>query len=194
MLGAFWGLGLIARAYAGSLDLSSVRALASLRNPGLTAGARVLSVLGSGYVVLPLAAVCGGLLLLARRVRYAGLIVVSSFGAVIIENLDKLLVDRPRPPVRHLEVVTSPSFPSGHATQSAAFYGSAMLLALIVLPTRGRAVRAIAVTLVVLLACAIGFSRVYLGVHYPTDVAGGLVLGGAWTALVWLALHRKTAD
>jgi undecaprenyl-diphosphatase len=197
LLALFWGLGEIARAYAGGVDLSAVRDLASVRTPALTGLARVMSVLGSSYVVLPLAAVVGSLLLLRRRVRHAGLIVVSVFGAVLIENLDKLLVKRPRPPVEHLETVSSPSFPSGHASQSAAICASAIVLASILLPSRGRAARVlrlIVVSAALFLAFAIAFSRIYLGVHYPTDVAAGLVLGGAWTGLVWLGLHRKTGD
>jgi undecaprenyl-diphosphatase len=184
---ALWGCGALVRSYAGAVDLSAVRDLAALRNSALTAVARALSVVGSGYVVLPLAFVSAAVLVLVRRRGAAVLIAVSTYGAVVIENLDKLLVSRPRPPVRHLELVTSSSFPSGHATQSAAYYGSAMLVMLSLLARRGRTprlARAAVFGLVTLLVCAICFSRVYLGVHYPTDVAAGLLLSGLWIALV----------
>jgi undecaprenyl-diphosphatase len=196
LLAVLWGCGLIVRAYAGSLDLSGVRDLATVRTPALTDIAHALSTIGSSYVVLPLAGICAAALLLSRHLPHASLIAGSALGAVVIENLDKLLVDRPRPEVRHLETVSSSSFPSGHATQAAAVYGSAMLLAVMLLPSQGRGARILrgaAVALGVLLVCAIGFSRIYLGVHYPTDVAAGLVLGGVWTGLVWRVVRRHTA-
>jgi undecaprenyl-diphosphatase len=195
LLAVFWGCGLIARAYAGPLDLSAVRDVAAWRTRGATEAAHTMSLIGSAKVIFPLTAVLAALLSLRRRFASASLIVVSLLGAAVIENLDKLLVDRPRPPIRHLEEVSSPSFPSGHATQSAAFYGSVLLLILVALPARGRRVRlarAAAVALTCTLVCAIALSRVYLGVHYPTDVAAGLALGGAWTGLVHgLARERR---
>lgn len=188
LLGVFWACGVITRAYAGSLDLSGVRDVATLRTPELTVLARVLSTIGGGYVVFPLAAASAAVLCLRRRLSSASLIVVSTFGAVVIENLDKLLVDRPRPPVRHLAFVSSPSFPSGHATQSAAFYASLLLLGCVALRQdvrHARLVRTGAATVVLTLVCAIAFSRVYLGVHYPTDVAAGLTLGACWAGFVF---------
>jgi undecaprenyl-diphosphatase len=181
------------RAYAGGADLAAVRDLAALRDGTLTSVARALSLLGSGYVVYALAALSAFVLLLVRRRLEALLILISTFGAAAIENLDKVLVGRPRPPVRHLELVTSPSFPSGHATQSAAFYGSALLTLLIPFAGSGRSqarVRAGAAAAVALLVGGVCFSRVYLGVHYPTDVAAGLLLGTLWAVLVRRELVR----
>jgi undecaprenyl-diphosphatase len=182
-----WGCGALVRAHAGSVDLTAVRDLAALRDGTLTTAARALSLLGSGYVVFPLAMLSGLLLFIGHRRREALLILTSTFGAVAIENIDKLLVGRPRPPVRHLELVTSPSFPSGHATQSAAFYGSGLLALVILLRGPGslrRFGRSAAAAALAVLVCGVCFSRVYLGVHYPTDVACGLLLGALWAGLV----------
>jgi undecaprenyl-diphosphatase len=97
--------------------------------------------------------------------------------------------------------VASSSFPSGHATQSTAF-----LVAFVALVCSGGSGRwrAAATLVAAMLVCAVGTSRVYLGVHYPTDVAAGIILGGAWAAGVtrWLrpadgepgpAISRRTA-
>jgi undecaprenyl-diphosphatase len=106
-------------------------------------------------------------------------------GAYALQNLAKLLSDRPRPPVGHLEHVTSSSFPSGHATQI-----SAVVAALLLgrrLPGRRGALFAAGVIAVT----AVAASRVYLGVHYPTDVIAGALLGTTWGVI---AAGRVTAS
>ena len=85
----------------------------------------------------------------------------------------------PRPPLHHLQAASNWSFPSGHATTSSAFY---LALAL-VLPAATLRSRLLAVTAATVLVAGIAFSRVYLAVHYPTDVAGGIVLGTTWCLL-----------
>ncbi len=114
-------------------------------------------------------------------------------GAVIAAELSadllKALYNRPRPDlVPHLSYVYSHSFPSGHSTLSAATF---LTLAGILssLQTKRRA-KAFIFTIAVLLVTAIGFSRVYLGVHWPTDVLAGWTLGAAWALLARLVLGR----
>jgi membrane-associated phospholipid phosphatase len=116
-----WGAGELVSAWAGSSDLDAVRDLASARTRSLTAAAHALSLVGSGYIIFPLALTSSLLLLRVHRRAAALTVALGTFGAVAIANTDKLLVDRPRPPVHHLEQVTSASFPSGHAAQSTAF-------------------------------------------------------------------------
>ena len=179
-----WGAGELIRSHAIGLDLQAVRGLAEDRTSALTALARALSLIGSGYVVLPGAALCAALLYRYNRPRAAAIVLLSTVGATVIANLDKVLVDRPRPPVHHLEAVTSASFPSGHASQSTGFYLGALIALLMVLGPRVKPVRVAAMIGTVVIVLGVCFSRVYLGVHYPTDVAGGLVLVGIWTMLV----------
>jgi undecaprenyl-diphosphatase len=187
---AVWGCGALAKAYAGGIDLAAVRAVAAMRAPVLTAAAHVVSFVGSSYIVFPLAVLISVTLFLRRARISAAIVILSTFAAAVIESVDKAVVGRPRPPVHHLELVTSASFPSGHATQSTAFYGSLLLIALTQLRWKRRLLLS---ALAALLVAAIGFSRVYLGVHYPTDVAAGLLLGGSWTALVTRELNCQPA-
>lgn len=189
-----WGAGEFVRAYTSGADLSAVRDLAQLRSPALTTASRVLSTIGSAYVVLPAALATTAVLYGLGRRPAAAVILLSTLGAIAIADLDKVLVDRPRPPVRHLQFVSSPSFPSGHASQATGFYLGALLVLLTVAGARKKWAQASWVRPVALIGTAVivlgvCFSRVYLGVHYPTDVAAGLVLAGAWTFVVARALR-----
>jgi undecaprenyl-diphosphatase len=103
-------------------------------------------------------------------------------GGAVSAQLVKVLVARPRPPLADARLVeTSYSFPSEHATLAVALYGTAAFL--LMRAVRPDALRALAGSAAALLALAIGVSRVYLGVHYPSDVLAGWALGGAWVAL-----------
>jgi undecaprenyl-diphosphatase len=118
--------------------------------------------------------------------REAGFLALALGGAMLLSDLIKVLVSRPRPPVEHLQHVTGSSFPSGHATQASAFWLALVLLA----PAAGaspRATRTAAGAMLVLVA-AVAASRVYLGVHYPSDVLAGVVLGACWTLWLWRCL------
>jgi membrane-associated phospholipid phosphatase len=170
-----WGLGALCRSLLTTIDLRAVRDIASERTAAQTTVAHVLSWIGSGYVVFPLTLVCCAILYLGGR-RWRSLAVgLSTLGAVVIADLDKLLVGRPRPPVHHLEKVMSGSFPSGHSAHSAAFV-TALLLALFA-ACRPAWLKIAAATAGSLLVLGIAASRVYLGVHYPSDVVFGVLLG-----------------
>jgi len=102
----------------------------------------------------------------------------------------KEIVQRPRPPRAHWLVQAGGwSFPSGHSVQSAAAYLSfAVVISVLVSSRRWRAV---AWSAAALLALAVGFSRVYLGVHWPTDVLAGWAIGTAWVVLLYLLLRPR---
>lgn len=141
-----------------------------------------MSFAGSVFLLGPLALVCCTAQYRSGRPQSAILIALSSGGAALMFNVEKLIVGRPRPPVDHLVAATHSSFPSGHATVAAAFY---LALAIVFLARRPHGAAVIAsVTATVLLIAGIALSRVYLGVHYPTDVAGGTLFGAMWTLLV----------
>ncbi len=170
------GLGL--HALAGTvrgLDRRLVGDAVAFRTDRLTAVAHGASLLGRSWLLIPFAALIGLAVLRPLGIRAWGPLLAVA-GADALQNVLKTLVERPRPSVMHLEHVTGSSFPSGHATESAAF-----LVALVCM-TRPGLSRSVAAAVAATLIGAVGASRVYLGVHYPTDVAAGIVLGGAWAA------------
>jgi undecaprenyl-diphosphatase len=115
-----------------------------------------------------------------RRIRLALYLVVTSVGGGLIDTAVKILVNRPRPVVDHpIATALGKSFPSGHAMSSTVTYGA---LALVFLPALPKRWRPIALSAVVLLVLAIGTSRLFLGVHFVSDVIGGFILGLAWLA------------
>lgn len=151
--------------------------------PRMTQIMLAVTFLGSGWVVIPLAGLVAALLIAWRRRWLDALVLVTSAGgAVALAQVLKLLVQRSRPDfVDPLVPVDGYSFPSGHATTSAAFF-----VALAVLGTgwvrhwESRAYVLLAALAVVIL---IGFSRLYLGAHYLTDVLAGFAAGAFWATI-----------
>ena len=133
--------------------------------------------------------IVAGLLIVQRLWLTALAIVASSVSGNIIVELVKLHVARPRPDiVVHLVTVTHMSFPSGHSANSAIVYLTLAGLASQV--TQDRATRAYMLVVAILLVGAIGCSRVYLGVHWPSDVLAGWSFGTLWALAWWLATAR----
>lgn len=139
-------------------------------------------------------AVCGFLLLDGKK-RAALLVLVAVFGGFLGSNLLKHSFQRPRPDlVPHGAYVYTTSFPSGHSMMAASTYLTiGVLLARV---QRRRRQRAFILFLAALLTLLVGLSRVYLGVHWPTDVLAGWTAGGVWALLCWavaLRLQRQGA-
>ncbi len=167
-------------------DLAVIRDLAGDRAAVWTACAHGFSWLGRSAVLIPLSAVIA-LLGAARGRPGRGLAVISGvLGAVLLQNLDKALIGRPRPPVHQLERVSGTSFPSGHATEATAFFVVVLVTSLA--SARSPWLRFAAVAGAIVVTGGVALSRVYLGVHYPTDVLAGMLLGGAWGASCALVL------
>jgi undecaprenyl-diphosphatase len=128
-----------------------------------------------------LAALVAFVAVVQRQFRVAIIVVIAVGGAALLSTIVKNAVARPRPvppiPIQH---VAGWSFPSGHAMAAASV--AAVLIAVVSWP-RGRN-RNVAVSIVVLLVAAVATSRLALGVHYLTDVVGGLALGVCWSSMV----------
>ena len=148
--------------------------------------ARDITALGSNAVVglMTLASVL--YLVLAGKRRTALLLVAAIIGAIVLGNALKFGFARPRPDiVPPLARVFTASFPSGHATLSAAVYLT--LGALQARMTQDRRTKLFVLLFAVLLVLLIGLTRVYLGLHYPTDVLAGWFVGTAWAIACWSA-------
>jgi undecaprenyl-diphosphatase len=130
--------------------------------------------------------------LLRRRWAAAAYLTVTGVGGLILSPTLKMLVGRLRPVVEiPLQTASGKSFPSGHALGATIAYGS---LVLVLLPLIARRARRAVVALAVLLVVAVAFTRVALGVHYVSDVVGGILLGIAWVGVVAYAFRRWRRD
>jgi undecaprenyl-diphosphatase len=147
---------------------------------------RDLTALGGVIVLTLVTSVVAGYLAIRRHAGALAFLLVSTIGGLVISTLMKGWFNRPRPSlVAHLSHVESSSFPSGHSMLSAVVYlTQAALLSHLV---RNVTVKIYFVVVAVVLTGLVGVSRVYLGVHYPTDVLAGWSLGLGWAALCWLA-------
>jgi len=155
------------------------------RTASVSDAARWVTHLGDPLVVVSM--VVSAVLVLVRleRHRLAVFVAMSSVGAAIATGVAKSVVGRARPPRAIWEVAAAgAAFPSGHATQSIACYGAIAVAAIVVVPSvRARkAVLAIAT----LVALSVGVSRVYLGVHWTSDVLCGWAVAALWLATLVL--------
>lgn len=139
---------------------------------------------GIGWLVSFTLAVAG-YLWLAEKSHMATLLLVSSTTGTALAFGLKSLFDRPRPDiVPHLSHVASSSFPSAHSMMSAIIYITLGVLVASVVARRRLKVYILSLSF--LLTAVVGVSRIYLGVHYPTDVLAGWMAGLAWALLCWL--------
>jgi undecaprenyl-diphosphatase len=144
-----------------------------------------VSALG-GFAVLALVTLFAvGYLLVLKRWGAALVLLAATLGGTAISEGLKVGFNRPRPDlVAHIVETTSMSFPSGHAMLSAVTYLT--LGALIARTQEKRRLRGYVLGAAILLTLLIGASRVYLGVHWPTDVLAGWCLGAAWALICWV--------
>ncbi len=189
LLALMLGVGsLLSRVEPGStferVDAGVPRWLAARRTGVLDTLSAVAAELGNTAVVLGVALLAGVLALVVLRTwRPLVLIAVALAGEVTIFLTTAAVIDRPRPPVAHLDAELPPtsSFTSGHTAAAICLYGA--LAAVAIIATRGRRRRSVlglAVALVLLVALA----RLYRGAHYPTDVLGSLLFALPWLLVV----------
>jgi undecaprenyl-diphosphatase len=157
--------------------------------PWLRAGALDITALGSPTVLgLATLAVCG-FLLLQRMARTATFVFIATIGGWFLNETLKEVFQRARPAiVPHLQNVMTLSFPSGHAMNSAAVYLT--LGALTMRLADRRVTKLYCMAAAMLLTFLVGTSRIFLGVHYPTDVLAGWLLGMTWALACWTVERR----
>jgi undecaprenyl-diphosphatase len=198
--GAIWGFLNVADEVTEGETHSIDRALLlSMRNPAdpndpvgsrsFEEAVRDITALG-GFTVLTIVTVVGALaFVFHKKPRHAGILIFTVLAAQLTSELLKEVYGRARPDlVSHGSYVYSGSFPSGHSMLSAATYLTLAVLVSSLEPRRRTKMLVFAIAVLTMLA--VGVSRVYLGVHWPTDVLGGWCGGVAWAALAWMALQR----
>ena len=153
-----------------------------------TAMLDITAVGGTAFISF-IAAVVAGYLVVTRKPALALFVVGAVSGGAIFSTLLKSLFHRPRPDlVAKLVDVNSASFPSGHAMNSAVIY---LTLGVLLAYTHAEsAVRIYILSVAIFLTLAIGFSRVYLGVHWPSDVLAGWAIGASWALICAVIAHR----
>jgi membrane-associated phospholipid phosphatase len=176
------------------LDRPTERFAVAHRTPALTDVMRFLSEIGSTPILFPLILIFIVYFVFRNRAWKPPAVLAAAFVSdILLQDVVKKLVDRRRPPIALMIGRYPPgSFPSGHTTQSLVVYG---LIALLLIRTRPGWPRLPVLIFAGSLVLLIGASRIYLGAHWLTDVAGGLVLGSFWIivlhALFPVALFRQ---
>ena len=176
------------------IDLAILNALRVRAGPNdpigpdwLTTAAADITALGSIAILAFVVLVVGGLFLSLGHRRQASILVLASLGGVAWSQTLKAVFSRTRPDeIYRIVEAHNASFPSGHSMLSAAVYLT--LGALVASFAKKRRIRAFAVTTALAATVMVGFSRVFLGVHWASDVIAGWCLGGAWALACWLAL------
>ena len=179
-----------------AFDIKIIRALRDPADPSSPVGPAWmenalldLTAIGGSTVLGLVVLSVVGFLLLQTRYRTALVVMTTAISGEVLNTAMKAAFNRPRPSiVPHLRVVFSTSFPSGHAMESAIVYLT--LGAILMRAAESRLTKAYIMGIATLLTMLVGVSRVYLGVHYPTDVIGGWIIGFVWASICWLAAQR----
>lgn len=187
---ALWGA--LAGTGPGRADGAVLGEVLDARTGGLTALAVVVTTVGSTVAMALLAALAAASQWRRGRRPEAALLLAAMAGGVLLFRGLKILIDRPRPPVAaRLAAGANESLPSGHATMAMVVLGSLVVLGW---AGRGAPGRLLMVSAALLWIGAVGVTRVYLGVHWFSDVVAGWLVGAAWLAVcvaVWSWWRRR---
>jgi undecaprenyl-diphosphatase len=159
-----------------AFDTAVLRWIGARHTPFLTTVMNEITPLGTGVVVLAIVGVTAAFLWRTEHKHSARLLLAATAGSILLNNVLKLYFDRPRPEVfERLTHAASSSFPSGHAMSATVVCGTVgYLLARLQKSTWARTITLLFAIVMIVLIC---FTRLYLGVHYPSDIAVGAALG-----------------
>ena len=202
ILAGMWGfLAIAGEVSEGETKSIDERLLLALRNPADPAdplgppwfeeAMRDLTALGGSAVLALLTLAVSGYLLLVRRYLLSCLVIAAVIGGSLLSTALKAGYERPRPElVPHLSQVQYTSFPSGHSMAAAATYLT--LGALLARAQTRPVLHVYFLVLAIIITLLVGISRVYLGVHWPTDVVAGWTAGTTWALFCWLIARWLT--
>jgi len=196
VVGGTWGFIMLAdEVIEGDTQHFDERAILALRDPSnpaklrgpswLAEAGRDITGLGGVLVLALVTAAVIGYLLIEEKFYSAVFVLCATSGGLLLSTALKWLIDRPRPSVvPHSAYVYTTSFPSGHSMMSATVYLTLGSLLMRFAPNRRLKIYYLAIA--IMLTFLVGVSRVYMGVHYPTDVLAGWTAGLVWALICWL--------
>jgi undecaprenyl-diphosphatase len=173
-----------------SFDKEVIQQAHYRENERLTKLIQAITFLGNYQFLIPANLLLIAILLRDKQKRMAVIVLIIALTSLGFKFLLKELFHRPRPDDAIVTGIKNFSFPSGHAMLSLAFYG--LLILLLHLWVKNRMQQKIITAFLLLLILLIGFSRIYLRVHYPTDVAAGYFFEVGWMGLLLFLLQKKT--
>jgi undecaprenyl-diphosphatase len=178
----------VRKGHTQGVDDAVMRWIAAHQYKPLQTAMLEITSLGTGTVVGMIVLVSGLFLWLNHHKHSAILLMAATLGGLVLDNLMKIGFNRPRPHIFEWGTYAmSSSFPSGHAMSSAIVYGTVAYLAARL--QQNLASRILTMTLAALIIVMICFSRLYLGVHYPSDVLAGVMIGLAWAGFCMAILE-----
>lgn len=169
-----------------TLDNEIYNIIIKTMSQSTTAVMMFASFLGSAITLITLAA---GFIFLIENKKYPKLIVLNLILVFILNKILKIIIARPRPERLRLTLENGYSFPSGHSMVSFAFYG--FLIYLINKNLKNKKIKYPLIFFIALLILFIGISRIYLGVHYVTDVVGGFIIGFIYLIIFIKMIKKK---
>lgn len=161
-----------------NFDNKVITYVQSYVNPKLTSIIGVLTEIGSVKIVVIFVFVLGAILFFKKRIALSIFVIGASTAGGVFNLLLKSIIQRERPDILRIVEASGYSFPSGHSMGSIIFYGS--LAFVIIYFSKSKLTKLLTIVVTTLLVLFIGVSRIYLGVHYPTDVVAGFAFGSAW--------------
>lgn len=186
---AYWTNVVISAEEHLQFDLTVIDWVQGFVSDALTPIVIVITEIGYIYVIIPIALIVLWVLLFKKKHYWETfMLAVCVIGGDLIKVTIKNIMQRERPNFLQLVEETSFSFPSGHTIVSITFYGMLAYILWLNLPDR-KGLRTLAVIIAPVIIIAVGLSRIYLGVHYPSDVIASFAIGGAWLLTCILALN-----